>query len=409
MISRLLSLLLTLTVAVCAFATTVEEVPNVHVEDKTQYVSNPDDILSRAAVDSLNAIIRHTWEASSAELVVVALESIGEEDIDEYATDLFRHWVIGKKDSNNGVLVMVCRDQRRAVIRSGYGSEGVLPDIICGRILRDDMFPLFKKGDYDGGLLKAVGRIDSLLTTEGAIAELKSKYANDAAKEKGDSFRAVLTLAAALAAGMMVWLIVVIIRERDRFDLYRRLQKMTSYYLAAAFLTMGLGLLSLLVIYLVKKYCRDAAHKCPRCGSKMRKLSEDEDNHYLTPGQNTEEMIDSVDYDVWLCDACGTTDIYPFVNSVSQYTECPYCHAIAMQLQHDAVTHRPDSMHEGRGERTYICKNCRRPFVEAYLIPRTATPVMILPGGGGFGHGGGFGGGSFGGGGTGGGGASGGW
>ena len=158
--------------AVAAMAYSIEEIPNVHLTDKTQYVSNPDGVLRQATVDSLNRSIAHIWQSSSAEVVAVVVNSIDGNDIDDYATALFRHWGIGKKDNNNGVLVLVSTEERKAVIRNGYGAEGILPDIICGRIIRDNMVPHFREGDYDGGMLSAVARIDSLLTTPGAVAEL---------------------------------------------------------------------------------------------------------------------------------------------------------------------------------------------------------------------------------------------
>lgn len=151
--------------AVAAMAYSIEEIPNVHLTDKTQYVSNPDGVLRQTTVDSLNRSIAHIWQSSSAEVVAVVVNSIDGNDIDDYATALFRHWGIGKKDNNNGVLVLVSTEGRKAVIRNGYGAEGILPDIICGRIIRDNMVPHFREGDYDGGMLSAVARIDSLLTT----------------------------------------------------------------------------------------------------------------------------------------------------------------------------------------------------------------------------------------------------
>ena len=113
--------------AVAAMAYSIEEIPNVHLTDKTQYVSNPDGVLRQTTVDSLNRSIAHIWQSSSAEVVAVVVNSIDGNDIDDYATALFRHWGIGKKDNNNGVLVLVSTEERKAVIRNGYGAEGHSP------------------------------------------------------------------------------------------------------------------------------------------------------------------------------------------------------------------------------------------------------------------------------------------
>lgn len=87
---------------------------------------------------------------------------------------LFNTWRIGKSDNNNGILILVAKDRRKATIRTGYGAEGVLPDITAGRILRKDMFPKFRDGDYEGGLLAGVEHVYQVVTDPEAASELHS-------------------------------------------------------------------------------------------------------------------------------------------------------------------------------------------------------------------------------------------
>ncbi len=163
---------------------------------------------------------------------------------------------------------------------------------------------------------------------------------------------------------------------------------------------------------IIMRRLRTASRKCPNCSTKMKRLDEKSDNAYLTPAQDTEERIDSVDYDVWLCPNCGETDILPYVNHSKNYTPCPNCGARACTLVADRIVKSPTTREEGWGQKIYNCRNCHKDNARNYTIPKAAPPVVIVPPiggrGGGFG-GGGFGGGSFGGGSTGGGGASGGW
>ena len=170
-----------------------------------------------------------------------------------------------------------------------------------------------------------------------------------------------------------------------------------------------MALPALIVLLATMHYCRNRRRICPNCHSKMHKLQEDEDNKYLTPAQDLEEQLESIDYDVWLCDTCGEVDVYPFPNKRTIYSECQQCHARTSYLESDRIFSQPDPTSCGYGMRTYICRNCGKKSEIYYEIPKTAAPVVILPMGGGS-RGGGFGGGgSFGGGSTGGGGASGGW
>ena len=403
-------ILITMT-AVAAMAYSIEEIPNVHLTDKTQYVSNPDGVLRQTTVDSLNRSIAHIWQSSSAEVVAVVVNSIDGNDIDDYATALFRHWGIGKKDNNNGVLVLVSTEERKAVIRNGYGAEGILPDIICGRIIRDNMVPHFREGDYDGGMLSAVARIDSLLTTPGAVAELKSKYENDEKQENYNAFYGYLALAGSAAAILLLYVLFLAFTPtiKSRFNRYNRLNKIKLLCICATFFTLGMALPALIVLLTAMHYCRNKRRICPNCHSKMHKLPEDEDNKYLTPAQDLEEQLESIDYDVWLCDTCGEVDVYPFPNKHTIYSECQQCHARTSYLESDRIFSQPSTSSCGYGMRTYICRNCGKKSEIYYEIPKTAAPVVILPMGGGSRGGGGFGGGSFGGGSTGGGGASGGW
>lgn len=408
-------IILVLSLIFCAISTyshTLDDIPNVHVADRTKYVSNPDGVLSAATVAQLDTLIGGIWKTSTAEVAAVVVKSIGNSDPDSFATALFRKWGIGKKDKNNGVLILVVTDRRKAVIRSGYGAEGVLPDIVCGQIIRNDMAPHFKNGDYDSGMLAAVETMHGIFTTPGAVEELKSKYGNDV--RKGDNlFSAYWRIAAIIAVFMLFFAISEVVRRRDPYAAYNRLSQLTVPFAVGACLTLGMGIPALLLILWGAKHCRNKKRVCPNCKSKMRKLSEEEDNQYLTPAQDMEEKINSVDYDVWVCDTCGEVDVFPFFNKNTPYRECPVCHAKAATLVGDRLIRRPTALKEGEGMKTYKCRNCGNTANVPYVIPADDVPVIVpFIGGFGSGRGGGFGGGfggSFGGGSTGGGGASGGW
>ncbi|MCM1332203.1 MAG: TPM domain-containing protein [Bacteroides sp.] len=395
-----------------------EEIPNVHVADRTRYVSNPDNILSPEAEAGINTTLSELWKNTSSEVVVVVVENIAGGDIDSFATDLFTKWGIGKRDKDNGLLFLVSVNDRRMAIRTGYGMEGVVPDIIAGRIIRNIVTPHFKEGDYDGGVTAAVNEISRLASTPGATEELMSKYENDADASRGDDseelFSMWLGTGVALAAFLLVWLAWTLLRTRrdDRYDRYMALKRMMIPAAIIGFVGLGIPFVVTFLIWLTMRYQRTRRRICPNCQHKMRRLDEQTDNQYLTPAQDLEEKLDSVDYDVWLCDNCGETDILPFVNQHSIYQVCPKCGAKAASLRSDRVIRKPTEFNEGVGIREYVCRNCGNHTQTSYNIPKVIVPpVVIIPGGGGKGGfgGGGFSGGSFGGGMTGGGGASGGW
>ncbi|MBS7353131.1 MAG: TPM domain-containing protein [Muribaculaceae bacterium] len=400
-------------IALTATAYTVDEVPNVHVRDVRQFVSDPDNILNSTTRDSLNSMISDIWTRSKAELVVVIIKNMDGSDVDSFATDLFRKWGIGKKDANNGVLILVSTEDRQAAIRTGTGTEAILPDIICSRIYHDTMKPFFKDENYDKGLIAAVNQIHGLLTTPGAIDELKSKYENDEREENRNIFVVVITLLAGIALIITISVVAAIAKkDNDQYSRYHRLEKQRTMCIVGAFFTLGMALPALVILLLAMHHCRNKRRICSNCKAKMIKLSEKDDNQYLTPSQDLEEQLNSVDYDVWKCATCGNIEIYPFISRTTNFVECNACHAKTAILTSNRVVMQPGPGKQGKGIKTYKCRNCGATYEIAYTIAALAAAAPVIIGGIGGSHrggGGGFGGGSFGGGTTMGGGASGSW
>lgn len=159
---RLIGLMLFLLVATLSFATgeekqyTLQDVPNVRLNDARQYVSDPSHILSGSARDTINAVLGRLEASTGIETAVVMLPSIGEADIFNFAHELFRQWGIGKQKSNNGLLIIFVMDQRKVRFTVGYGLEGTMTDAMSKRIQMQRMVPRFKAGDWDGGMVDGV-------------------------------------------------------------------------------------------------------------------------------------------------------------------------------------------------------------------------------------------------------------
>lgn len=405
-------------ISVSAKTYTVVDVPNVHRTDSTRFVSNPDGILSVEAENELNGILRDIRRNSSAEAVVVVVDDIEGGDIDGFATELFENWGLGKGDKDNGLLILVAKDLRRAAIRPGYGLEGVLPDITCGRILREQMFPRFKDGDYDGGMLAATRSVGEILLDPEAVDEIMSDlgdpdYDGRTSAGEPDIIQVWLIIGTIIA---IILLLVLIKTYRSVKNLsprqkYVSLDGLKAIYLALTVFGLGIPIVASLPLVIMLRRWRNAPHRCPRCGTMMNKIDEVHDNEYLDRGQDLEERLGSVYYDVWRCPHCGETDIEQYVQRNTPFHQCEQCHAYTSRLMRTRVLREPTATREGEGVREYGCMNCGHTTCERYILPVVVPPVILGGGGGnsGFGGGGGFGGGSFGGGHTGGGGASGGW
>jgi len=101
-----------------------------------------------------------------SQIAILIVPTTQPEDIAQYSIRVVEAWKLGRKGVDDGVLVLLAKDDHRSRIEVGYGLEGVLPDVIAKRILNDVMMPYFKKGDFYGGLVAGTGKIASVIDGE---------------------------------------------------------------------------------------------------------------------------------------------------------------------------------------------------------------------------------------------------
>ncbi len=142
---------------------TIDDVPNVRLSDVRQYVTDPSAILSATARDSINAILGRLEKSTGIETAVVMLPSIGDENIFDFGHELFRKWGIGKKKSDNGLLILFVMDQKKVRFTTGYGIEGTMTDAMSKRIQTTLMIPRFRNGNWDGGMVSGVRAVAKTL------------------------------------------------------------------------------------------------------------------------------------------------------------------------------------------------------------------------------------------------------
>ncbi|MBR0065146.1 MAG: TPM domain-containing protein [Paludibacteraceae bacterium] len=149
---------------------TPKTVPDPKKQGQEYYVSNPDGIISAEYETYLNELSQSLYKKTLVELATVALESIGDMDAFDFSYELFQRWGIGGEGRNTGVLILFVLDSHDIQIRTGTGIEGVLTDAQCSQIIRTQMVPWFKEGDYKTGLM--AGALDIYLTcTDGEVPE----------------------------------------------------------------------------------------------------------------------------------------------------------------------------------------------------------------------------------------------
>ena len=123
------------------------------------YINDFAGILDGGSKNEIAGMITGIEQSTGVEIAVVTLSDLGNVPIEQLGLKYYESWGIGKKGKDNGVLIMVAVNDRKAWITTGYGIEGTLPDGLVGEIYRNEMVPRFKQGDYAGGIKATIYKI----------------------------------------------------------------------------------------------------------------------------------------------------------------------------------------------------------------------------------------------------------
>jgi uncharacterized protein len=137
------------------------------------------NLLSATAEAELSAQLAAHEQKTTNQVVVVTLNSLEGDAIEEYGVALGRHWGIGQKERDNGVLLLVAPNERRMRIEVGYGLEGTLTDAISSVIIDRRLRPAFRAGDYEAGIRAGVDGILDVLENN-TPEDLKAPLQQDA-------------------------------------------------------------------------------------------------------------------------------------------------------------------------------------------------------------------------------------
>ena len=140
------------------------------------------NILSASEKQQLENQIRKIYNQGKAQIGIIIVSTTGQESIFDFAMRVAEQWKLGSAKQDNGLLIAVAVNDRRIHIATGYGLEGVLPDIVASRIIRNQITPAFKNGQYGQGLILGVNEIEYILnmdpeTAQKAADELKERQA----------------------------------------------------------------------------------------------------------------------------------------------------------------------------------------------------------------------------------------
>lgn len=357
-----------------AFAVSVEEVPNPRPQNA--WVADTVDMIDASTEARLNALIDGLEQETGVEIAVVTVQEVDTATPKDFATELFNHWGIGKKESDNGLLVLMVKGERRLEMETGYGLESTLTDGWLKRMQGDLMVPRFKQGDFGQGLYDGVAacaeRVRGGDSPMGLVDDLPYRGSGEAPYRGGDTP-------------------IVSYRGGDEGS-------------GNAPLLIILGLGGVGAIGGGAAYKRRRDRTCPDCKVLMTMLPEDEDDAHLDPGQQTEERIGSVDWQYYYCENCEFSRLIPVGKWFSGYSRCGACQNKTLASSTTTIS-SPTYHSTGLARVTETCAHCNYHNSWTRVLPKKTPPSSSSSsGGGGFSSGGGggsFGGGSSGGGGSG--------
>lgn len=143
------------------------------VESLTRPVTDNGKFLSDFEIRELENKIIAFEDTTSTQIAVFTINSLAGENLEDYAVSIYERSRIGQENKNNGVLLMISRNDKRIRIEVGYGLEPVITDALAKRIIESILKPAFRKGNFYGGIDGAVTTLMKLSSGEFTADDIK--------------------------------------------------------------------------------------------------------------------------------------------------------------------------------------------------------------------------------------------
>lgn len=165
------------------------------------WVHDKANVLSAQAETRIESILQAERDSTSNQIAVLIIPSLGENSLEDFTLRVAEKWALGEASKDNGALLFISIEDRRMRIETGYGLEGSLTDAMASRIIRNEIAPRFRSGDYDGGVEAGVMAI---------IQTIKGEYVNEEpVVRKRNSKKSPL-------ATIIIIIIIILIASRGR-------------------------------------------------------------------------------------------------------------------------------------------------------------------------------------------------
>ncbi|MFA6250589.1 MAG: TPM domain-containing protein [Candidatus Shapirobacteria bacterium] len=211
--------------------------------DYSNYVNDFADVYSPQFELDLNQQLSSLEASTSSQVAVVTIKSLEGLSIEEYAVKLFEKWGIGQKGQDNGLLLLIAPDDREVRFEVGYGLEPIITDGRAGEIIRNIIFPEFKKGDYQAGTQAAINQVKIYLAP-GAPTPAPSSSV-----DLGQALPIILII---LFSGLPIYLLAYLSRSKEFFT-GGVAGLILGLVVSGVLLGLGLGIFGLLLDFILSR------------------------------------------------------------------------------------------------------------------------------------------------------------
>lgn len=305
------------------------------------FVNDYAGLLNAQDAAHVRTLFNNLKRETGIEAVVVTIGSVndyqtGAETVESFATNLFNTWGIGDSQANNGVLMLVAVKDRKVRIEVGAGYESA-QNAAMQEVINEHILPSFRQSHYSLGIYRGARAVVGKLTGEWPedLSVAQAIAGPQPARSRSESNSLWLALGVAnIFLFFMVWML-----RRTARDKSKRLDK----------------------------------RLCSHCNTPMVRLDEFADDPYLDSGQQLEEMLLSVDYEVWKCPSCNDHEIYGYEGEASSLNKCPECTYQTVEVKTKRLR-EPTFTTTGQALITETCLHCNHHRQYPTILPELYRP-----------------------------------
>ncbi len=316
---------------------------NSYPDYATVYVNDYANVIGSPHEASIRTLLTEYLQTSGTEITVVTISSIhdyntGDTTVESFATNLFNAWGVGDADRNDGVMFLIAVADRELRIEVGSGYDASVESSLQ-RIIERDIIPYFQRDQMSLGIYEGVRAIKAELAGEVYESLAESSNQSNVSSAPVRSVTSPTTTTASSSSNALGWIA-------------------------------GIGSVMMLGgggYYLRSR--RYAPRPCPKCETMMERLDGLADDEFLDEGEQEEERIGSIDYDVWLCPNCEHYEQKDYKKLFTQYKRCPQC-SYRTSSTDSTVVDQPTYHSSGTRQHRQTCNHCTLDKIWTTTIPR---------------------------------------